>query len=193
MKKRTQSNFFPALGLCWLLFWVSGCGAKGYIVASVQSVIGLDVSENPKTQVPHVRFGFVRSQYFYVPTGKAAGGSGRAADTPELVSVMEVDLRFLNYARIHERFAVGKGAVQAPAAQQLFAGLPPLSPRPEVLRLQEELGTLLRQPGMAAKARKCLRENFPPDTPYLGDPVKFVRRQQDPEPLIKLKECLEKP
>jgi len=179
------------------VFWLSGCGAKGYIVASVQSVIGLDVSENPKTQVPHVRFGFVRSQYYYIPTGKSAsgdgvpGGSGQASETPELVSEIDVDFKFLSSGKIHERFAVGKQAVQAPAANALFGGSMVLSSDPKVIKIQGELGDLLRQPGMETKAKKCLKDNFPSDTPYLDDPVKFIRRQQDTAPLEKLKKCLE--
>jgi hypothetical protein len=181
------------------VLWCSGCGAKGYIVASVQSVIGLDVSENPKTQVPHIRFGYVRSQYYYIPTGKAEsgkgvpGGSGKADETPDLVSEMYVNLKFLSSAMIHERFAVGKHAVQTPAAQALFAGSMILSSDPKVIDLQGKLGDLLRQPGMEAKAKTCLKQNFPAETPYLDDPVKFIRRQHDTAPLQKLKSCLEQP
>ena len=178
---------------------LSGCAAKGYIVTSIQSVVGLDVSENPKTQVPHIRFGFVRSQYYYLPTGKAEsgpgtpGGSGLAGDTPELVSEIDVEMKFLNYGRIKERFAVGDKAVQTPAANALFGGSLVLSTDPKVIDLQGQLGDLLRQPGMEAKAKKCLKDDFPSGTPYIDDPVKFIRRQQDTTPLEKLKKCLEKP
>jgi len=90
-------------------------------------VIGLDVSENPQTQVPHVRFGFARSQLYYIPTGKTVEGSGntgqstgQASDTPTLVSDIHVDITPLKQIVITERFAVGQGAVNSLAAQSLF-------------------------------------------------------------------------
>jgi len=101
----------------------SGCTSKGYIIAAIQSVIGLDVSENPQTQVPHIRFGFVRSQLYYIPTGQTPTGSataGQASDTPTLVSDIYVDITPLKHMLIKERFAVGKEAVESPAARSLF-------------------------------------------------------------------------
>jgi hypothetical protein len=100
-----------------------GCAANGYITASVQSVLGLDVSENPQTQVPHIRFGYIRSQMYYLPTGKVrvdGGASGSASETPVLVSDIDVDAQFLQSIKIKERFAVGKEAVSTDAAKYLF-------------------------------------------------------------------------
>ena len=104
-----------------------GCAGNGYITSSVSTVLGLDVSENPKTQVPHVRFGYVRSGLYYVPTGKtesANGGSttssGQANETPSVVSDIFVHSKFLTDITISEKFAIGSDAVQSQAAQQSF-------------------------------------------------------------------------
>jgi hypothetical protein len=102
-----------------------GCAANGYITASVQSVVGLDVSENPQTQVPHVRFGFIRNQYYYIPTGKVVvsggpAGSGKADETPELVSDIYVKMEFLQSGEIKEKFAVGAVAVSTDTAKVMF-------------------------------------------------------------------------
>jgi len=74
-----------------------------------------------------VRFGFARSQLYYIPTGKTTEGSGNtsqsagnASDTPTLVSDINVDITPLKQIVIKERFAVGQGAVHSLAAQALF-------------------------------------------------------------------------
>ncbi|MBM4284749.1 MAG: hypothetical protein FJ128_05815 [Deltaproteobacteria bacterium] len=176
--------------LCSALLWC-GCAAQGYIVTSVQSVLGLDVSENPKTQVPHVRFGFARSQYYYIPTGKSDSGqgapsSGNAKETPELVSEIVVDVKFLQSAYIKERFAVGPTAVQADAARALFnpegKALPP---RPEnVNRLIREIGALIQEPAQREKARSWIKQHHPQSP---SDPDRFLDNFPNPGALEKLK------
>jgi hypothetical protein len=105
---------------------LNSCAGNGYISSSIHTVVGLDVSENPKTQVPHVRFGYVRSGLYYVPTGKSPGppestSSENVSDTPELVSEIFVNANFLSSMTINEKFAIGKSAVQSPTAQTAFA------------------------------------------------------------------------
>jgi hypothetical protein len=105
---------------------LAGCAGNGYISSSVNTVLGLDVSENPKTQVPHVKFGYARSGLYYVPTGKTETksgsiGSGSAAETPTVVSEIFVHSKFLTDITISEKFAIGPGAVSSPAATQTFA------------------------------------------------------------------------
>jgi hypothetical protein len=106
----------------------SSCAGNGYITSGVNTVIGLDVSENPKTQVPHVRFGYVRSQLYYVPTGKTettsgqiGSSSGRADETPAVVSEIFVNSKFLSGVTISEKFAIGNAAVQSNAANATFS------------------------------------------------------------------------
>ena len=188
MKSSLGKSLAVILFILFAVFWLSGCGAKGYIVASVQSVIGLDVSENPKTQVPHVRFGFVRSQYYYIPTGKSEsgknvpGGSGEADETPELVSEINVDLKFLSNAKIHERFAVGKRAVSTAAAQHLFAPaveaskrFPPIVSKtePEIKELRDKISKICQED----KSKKDLAESWIKSN--------YPEFQQEPHPLTR--------
>lgn len=106
---------------------LTGCAGNGYISSTIHTVVGLDVSENPKTQVPHVRFGYVRSGLYYVPTGKSPGPKGSVdtgqsvKDTPELVSEIFVNAKFLSSVTINEKFAIGAEAVKSSAASRAFA------------------------------------------------------------------------
>lgn len=176
--------------LCSTLLWC-GCAAQGYIVASVQSVLGLDVSENPKTQVPHVRFGFARSQYYYIPTGKSDSGqgapsSGNAKETPELVSEIVVDVKFLQSAYIKERFAVGPTAVHADAARALFNPEgQPLPPRSEdVSKRIREIRQIIQDPAQREKAGTWIKQNYPQSP---SDPDRFLDNYPNPEALEKLR------
>jgi hypothetical protein len=85
----------------------------------------LDISENPATQLYHVKFGYVRSELAYVPTNRGgatnesayAGGAKDAADV-----IME--LRFQNLFKgggLYQRLAVGSVAVVQPGASFMFA------------------------------------------------------------------------
>jgi hypothetical protein len=171
--------------------WLSGCTAKGYITTSVNTVLGLDVSENPKTQVPHVRFGFVRSQYYYIPTGLTPTEQGivtkgaPATETPELVSEIDVDIKFLNWGRVRERFAVGQTAVLSNAAQILFnpEGKPVITVKSgdELTPLQTEIRKILQDPQKLAKAKEWIKNNFS-SHPYRDNPDKFL--DDPPEPAV---------
>lgn len=155
-----------------------GCAHRGYIVASVQTVIGLDVSENPQTQVPHVRFGYVRNQFYYVPTGKSEGDApgGPASDTPELVSDLDVDMKFLDSTRIREKFAIGAVAVGgAPATAMFSEGRPVVTvvAGSEINPLVQAIGAEIQKPGQEAKAKEWITKTYPND-PNKNDVDKFL-------------------
>lgn len=169
----------------------SGCAPKGYITAAVQTVIGLDVSENPQTQVPHIRFGFIRSQLYYIPTGASepTPGTGsspspsQAGLTPELVSDIDVDITFLNRTTIKERFAVGPSAVRSGAAQLLFA--PPGTVVPTAVfipgsQVVRELRVLLQNELKLSKAKEWIAAHFP-NHPQKDNPDAFIDRPPGPE------------
>ena len=160
-----------------------GCAANGYITASVQSVVGLDVSENPQTQVPHVRFGFIRNQYYYIPTGKVVvsggpAGSGKADETPELVSDIYVKMEFLQSGEIKEKFAVGPRAVKSESAQMVFN--PEGKPVKTVTSSQDlsPMRRLIRQKiqdkGKREKEVKWIEREYPSIDPKLKDPDRFI-------------------
>ncbi len=120
---------------------IQGCASNGYISSSITTGIGLDVSENSQTQIPHVRFGYIRHGLYYIPTGKTGDPTGNVTETPHVVSKIHVSSEFLKGITISEKFAVGDGAGNSEAARQLFADtstetkgqnaqLQPLSPDP---------------------------------------------------------------
>ena len=77
MKYKPFPHVFRIFAAAASLLFMQGCTTNGYITSSVATVVGLDVSENPKTQIPHVKFGYARTGLYYVPTGKTAYGDSR--------------------------------------------------------------------------------------------------------------------
>ncbi|MFI5330827.1 MAG: hypothetical protein ACHQ2F_07300 [Desulfobaccales bacterium] len=185
-KRRTL--IFSILLIAGLLA-VQGCSANGYITASVQSVIGLDVSENPQTQVPHVRFGFIRNQLYYVPTGKVGNTSGDASQVPHLVSSIKLDSTFAQSMKIEENFAVGDEAIKSPAAHALF-GAPAVSV-PEVQELRESIFRLMKTGNNTQKAKEWIAKYKGETNIAAVDPNTFVMMQTDPKVLADLKKALE--
>ncbi len=117
------------------------------IISSIETGLGVTVAENPKTESYEAKVGFIRSQFYSVPTGKVVEQSGettvksdgkskskeekkgtdklsnRANVTPELVSGIRVhsgaEHLFIG-ADISESFAVGKIAVTSGAATAMY-------------------------------------------------------------------------
>ncbi len=112
---------FLFLTAALLALFVQGCASNGYISSSITTGIGLDVSENSQTQIPHVRFGYIRHGLYYIPTGATTNGGGKVTDTPHVVSKIHVKSEFLKTMEITEKFAVGDKASDSQAARQLFA------------------------------------------------------------------------
>jgi hypothetical protein len=132
------------MGLALLLTLLFGAGCSrlqldGYIVSYTTRTIGLDVSADPKTQVPHARLGFFSTSVHYLPTGKTAGPvttnittligpagtniivetkAGDASEVPALMSDIEVKAG-LTMQTIDEQYATGVATI-APSSQQLF-------------------------------------------------------------------------
>ena len=114
-----QLHRATAAAIALLLF--AGCASNGYISSNITTGIGLDVSENSQTQIPHVRFGYIRNGLYYIPTGKTNDPTGHVYETPHVVSKIHVSSEFLKNISIIEKFAVGDKASNSPAAANLFA------------------------------------------------------------------------
>lgn len=85
------------------------CGCKvpqGTIVSMTQSVIGIRVGENPKTQTPELQIGFFRSTFQFVPT------STNQIYAPEVNSSLSLDQKAFSTS-IDEMFLTG-GATPIP-------------------------------------------------------------------------------
>lgn len=68
-----------------------GCAIpKGDIVSMTQSVIGIRIGQNPKTQTPEVQIGFYRSTFQFVPT------STNALYAPKVNSSLSLEQHGLN-------------------------------------------------------------------------------------------------
>ncbi|MCQ8116671.1 hypothetical protein [Methylomonas rosea] len=107
------------------------------IVSSINTGIGLFLAENPQTELYEIKAGYVRSQYYSIPTGKIVKNedknenipdqtdkrSNQADITPEVVSGIKmssgVENLFLDM-NVSENFAVGKAAVNSPAAVAMY-------------------------------------------------------------------------
>lgn len=139
------SRYQITIGLGAILAMLATTGCKTVvrenIISSVETGIGVTLAENPKTELYEVKVGYIRSQFYSIPTGKTvenedAKGKGsktaknqqdmrsnRADITPELVSGIKMSTSakhlFLG-ADVAENFAVGKTAVMSPAAVAMY-------------------------------------------------------------------------
>lgn len=133
-----KSLFIPATVF---LLAGSGCSTtvvRENIISTVNTGLGISIAENPKTELYEVKVGYIRSQYYSIPTGKTVkndnepnGGiankqdlrSNNADKTPQVISGIRVksDIEHLFLGvDISESFAVGDVAVMSPAAVAMF-------------------------------------------------------------------------
>lgn len=124
---------FFILGIC--LSSQEGCNSYNHqVIAATGTSIGVEVSQNPATQVPQAKLGYQRAELAIVPTNRsaekttttgAAGNSmgGGATDHGEVI----MELRYGGIfdtgksSGIYQRLAVGKVAVSQPGAAFMFA------------------------------------------------------------------------
>ena len=91
-----------AIGLAVLVGLATGCASKtnnGNITSVTSSCIGLDLSQDASSAVPHVRIGFIRTQFHVVPTGTNVFA-------PAVISSIALDSSW-NANAIEEDFATG--------------------------------------------------------------------------------------
>ena len=125
-----------------IVILVTGCQTtiRENIISTINTGFGATVAQNPQTELPEIKLGYIRSQYYSIPTSKqvkggkhtgpngteefsADGLSNDPSKTPELVSGIraESDAKSLFLGvRISENFAVGKKAVMSPAAVAMY-------------------------------------------------------------------------
>ena len=127
---RRRSILAALLVAAPLLLIPLGCTSvvKQNIISSVQTGLGITLCENPQTQFYEAKVGYIRSQFYSIPTGKIVGKiegvkSERADITPEVVSGIRVSSGIQHLflgADIAENFAVGKEAVNSRAAVAMY-------------------------------------------------------------------------
>jgi len=85
-----------------LVALASGCASRvnnGNITSVTSSCIGLDLSQDPTAPAPHIRIGFIRTQFHVVPTGSNVFA-------PAVISSIALDSSW-NANAIEEDFATG--------------------------------------------------------------------------------------
>jgi hypothetical protein len=114
--------------MAMLILFSMGCKTvvRENIVSSINTGIGATITENPKTELYEVKLGFIRTQFYSIPTGKTVEGTNQsnAADvTPEVVSGIRAhsgaEHLFIGMD-VSESFAVGKIAVASDAATAMY-------------------------------------------------------------------------
>jgi hypothetical protein len=125
-----KSYFYCKTSLITLLAILSlqGCATRGYsVLASTGTIIGLEVSQNPATQMPQARLGYNRAELTYVPTNRnfkddAGDTGGGARDTANVLMELRYGGTFDigKSSAIYQRLAVGDDAVKQPGAVAMF-------------------------------------------------------------------------
>lgn len=89
-----------------------GCGAikNGYVVSGTSTVLGVQIAENPATQLYEAKFGYARAEVALVPT-----------NGPAVIMELRYSGIFSRSGGIYQRLAVGNAAVMQPGATLMFA------------------------------------------------------------------------
>lgn len=85
------------------------CSSKNtQVIQIVQTVIGVDVSYNPQTQLPQGKMGYGRSVVMIVPTD-VGHTNGSANVTPDMYMAFSVDAQWTGI-KIVDKFVIGAPA-----------------------------------------------------------------------------------
>ncbi len=127
---KVLNKFLLGIIVSLIFLFFGGCTSvvKQNIISSINTGIGATLTENPQTQLYEVKIGYIRSQFYSVPTGKTIKEdtnqpSNAANITADLVSGirMESGIQHLFLGvDVSENFAVGKVAVMSPAAVAMY-------------------------------------------------------------------------
>ena len=116
---------------------VTGCTSvvKQNVISSINTGIGISLTENPQTQLYEAKLGYIRSQFYSVPTGKTVcddcskhGSTNCPAknDADKAVTILTgirvnsgIEHLFIG-ADIIESFAIGEAAVNSPVALAMY-------------------------------------------------------------------------
>lgn len=107
----------------------TGCvNGKHNVIAATGTSIGLEVAQNPSSQMYQAKLGYHRAELAIVPSNRSSGGTndpsfnGGASDTTDVVMELHyANIFSLQQSGIYQRLAVGKNAVSQPGAALMFA------------------------------------------------------------------------
>src|SRR5215813_12918913 len=65
-----------------VVMFLQGCTPQqGYsVLAATGTVIGVEIAQNPATQVPEAKLGYNRGELAFVPTNRGAGANGTSTN-----------------------------------------------------------------------------------------------------------------
>ena len=94
------------------LLVLTGCKAvqHNYVITGTGTILGVQIAENPATQLYEVKFGYARAEVALVPTN----------GTSVLMELRYSGI-FSKTGGIYQRLAVGDAAVKQPGASFMFA------------------------------------------------------------------------
>lgn len=141
-----------ALSLC-------GCTTnRHYVTAATATTIGVEIAQNPSTQMYQAKLGYNRAELAMVPSNRGTGKDdkttgGGASDTTDVVMELHYGSIFsLTGSSIYQRLAVGRNGVSQPGAAFMFAKGKDGTLDPSVAEsVSKALGTIpLANPDMTA-------------------------------------------
>jgi hypothetical protein len=91
---------------------MTGCSAinHNYVISSTSTILGVQIAENPATQLYSAKFGYARAEMALVPT-----------NGPSVIMELRYSGIFNRSGGIYQRLAVGNTAVMQPGAAFMFA------------------------------------------------------------------------
>lgn len=112
-----------------LLSVFAGCATGRHnVIAATGTSIGLEIAQNPSSQMYQAKLGYHRAELAIVPSNRSSGHTndpsigGGAADTTDVVMELNyANIFSLKQSGIYQRLAVGKTAVSQPGAAFMFA------------------------------------------------------------------------
>lgn len=105
-------RYFLLAAVC-LLTGCAGINNPNRIVIVSGTVLGIELGENPATQLYHARLGYVRSEVALVPSTNGLA--------PDVLLEANYGRLLTRDASLRQRLAVGRNAVSQPGAFLLFA------------------------------------------------------------------------
>jgi hypothetical protein len=124
-----MKRILPMLSLVLVALLLAGCAhGKHNVVAATGTSIGLEIAQNPSSQMYQAKLGYHRAELAIVPSNRSSSGTndpsfgGGAADTTDVVMELNyANIFSLSQSGIYQRLAVGKTAVSQPGAAFMFA------------------------------------------------------------------------
>ena len=116
MNKRTGVYIIIAITSFWTAVLLSGCSSlKNNVLVSTGTYLGVQIAENPATQLYEAKLGYGRAEFAIIP-----GNTNDPASVPDVIMEIRMENIFKG-GNVYQRLAVGRNAVHEPGASIMFA------------------------------------------------------------------------